>query len=69
MYCHFWYFLDKEFRFEPSVCNRCDDTVMSLGINDLLFSIFMALIITVLFGLIKKKEIMNNSVLYDKGTL
>ena len=35
MYCHFWYFLDKEFRFQPSISNRCDDTLMSFGINDI----------------------------------
>ena len=23
MLCHYWYFKDVEFRFEPHVCNKC----------------------------------------------
>ena len=23
--CHYWYFLNKGFRFQPNVCNRCHD--------------------------------------------
>lgn len=23
--CHYWYFIDKGFKFESSVCNRCHD--------------------------------------------
>ena len=26
--CHYWYFLDKEFKFEPYVCNGCYDVLM-----------------------------------------
>ena len=26
--CHFWYFLDKRFRFQPDVCNGCHDVLM-----------------------------------------
>ena len=28
--CHFWYFLDKWFRFQPVVCSRCHDVVRFL---------------------------------------
>ena len=21
--CHYWYFLNKDFKFKPNVCNRC----------------------------------------------
>ena len=26
--CHYWYFLDKEFKFKPDVCNGCHDVLM-----------------------------------------
>ena len=26
--CHYWCFLDKEFNFQPYVCNRCHDLLM-----------------------------------------
>ena len=26
--CHYWYFLNKVFKFQPFVCNRCHDLLM-----------------------------------------
>ena len=26
--CHYWYFLNKGFKFQPNVCNRCHDVLM-----------------------------------------
>ena len=26
--CHYWHFLDKNFKFQPDVCNRCHDLLM-----------------------------------------
>ena len=26
--CHCWYFLNKRFKFQPNVCNRCHDLLM-----------------------------------------
>ena len=26
--CHYWYFLNRGFRFQPYVCNRCHDLLM-----------------------------------------
>ena len=26
--CHYWYFLNKAFKFQPYVCNRCHDLLM-----------------------------------------
>ena len=26
--CHYWYFLDKGFKFQPDVCNGCHDVLM-----------------------------------------
>ena len=36
--CHYWYFLDKGFKFQPYVCNDCHDVLMiSMNLSDLLF--------------------------------
>ena len=26
--CHYWYFLNKAFKFQPNVCNGCHDSLM-----------------------------------------
>ena len=26
--CHYWYFLDKEFKFQPYICNGCHHVFM-----------------------------------------
>ena len=26
--CHYWYFLNKGFRFQPALCDRCHDLLM-----------------------------------------
>ena len=30
--CHYWYFLNFSFKFQPNVCNRCHDFVNSSNI-------------------------------------
>ena len=30
--CHYYYFLDKRFRYQPCVCNECHDVLM-MSIN------------------------------------
>ena len=29
MLCHYWYFKDVGFKFEPHVCNKCHDVWMT----------------------------------------
>ena len=29
MFCHYWYFKDVGFKFEPHVCNKCHDVFMT----------------------------------------
>ena len=29
MLCHYWYFKDFGFKFEPRVCNKCHDVMMT----------------------------------------
>ena len=26
--CHYWYFLNKDFKFQPNVCNECHDLLV-----------------------------------------
>ena len=34
--CHYWYFLDKCFKFQSYVCNRCYDLLMmSVNLSDI----------------------------------
>ena len=34
--CHYWYFLNKGFRFQPNVCNGCHDLLMmSMNLSDI----------------------------------
>ena len=36
--CHFWYFLDKGFTYQPGVCNGCYDLIlMFMNLSDLAF--------------------------------
>ena len=33
--CHYWYFLDKEFNYEPYLCNCCHDLIQkAMKLND-----------------------------------
>ena len=34
--CHYWYFLNKVFKFQPNVCNSCHDLLMmSMNLSDI----------------------------------
>ena len=34
--CHYWYFLDKGFKFQRNVCNGCHDLLMmSMNLSDI----------------------------------
>ena len=33
--CHYWYFLNEGFKFQPYLCNRCHDLfMMSMKLSD-----------------------------------
>ena len=37
--CHYWYFLNKYFKFQPNVCNRCHDLlIMPMNISNIAIS-------------------------------
>ena len=73
MICHYWYFLDIGYKFQPYVCNGCRD--LSMMVYDL--SDFMILNIEgvdyrrFVCNLSKNDAIklLNNSQLDNKGTL
>ena len=34
--CHYWYFLNYSFKFQPNICNRCHDLLMmSVNLSDI----------------------------------
>ena len=34
--CHYWYFLNYCFKFQPNICNRCHDLlIMSMNVSNI----------------------------------
>ena len=34
--CHYWYFINYSFKFQPNVCNRCHNLIlMSMNLSDI----------------------------------
>ena len=73
MLCHYWYFKDVGFRFEPHVCNKCHDILMTgyelknseiLNVKEVSFR-------CILWGISRDGPVnrLNNSVLEDNGVL
>ena len=73
MLCRYWYFKDVGFRFEPHVCNKCRDVLMTtyelktiaiLNVKGFDFGY-------ILWGIYKDEAVnrLNNLVLEDKGLL
>ena len=73
MLCHYWYFKDVRFKFEPHVCNKCHDGLMTayelkiIAILDVKGIDFRCM----LWGISKDEAVnrLNNSMLEDKGVL
>ena len=71
--CHYWYFTDDGFKYQPYVCNRCHD--FSMGVQNL--NDFFVLTIknidnrVYIVGVDKKAALhfLNNSVLDDNSVL
>ena len=50
---HWWFFLDKVFKFQPDVCNGCHDvSMMSMNLTDIVMIITL-IIVALLAGLAK----------------
>ena len=73
MLYHYWYFKDVVFKFEPHICNKCHDVLMTA------YELKMIAILNVkgvdfrciLWGISRDEAVnrLNNSVLEDKGVL
>ena len=51
--CHYWYFLNKGFKFQSYICNRCHDILMmSMNLDSAILKIK---IVVLLAGLVKVK--------------
>ena len=49
--CHYWYFLNKCFKFQANVCNRCHDlSMISMKLSNFAISDIKVLIIAVLLA-------------------
>ena len=73
MVCHYWYFKDVGFKFEPHVCNKCHNGLMTahdlkiIAILDVKGIDFRCM----LWGISKDEAVnrLNNSMLEDKVVL
>ena len=58
--CHYWYFLNNSFKFQPNVCNRCHDLLMwSTNLSDIAILNIKGSDSRCLIGLISKNEAIN----------
>ena len=56
--CHYWYFLNYSFKFQPNVCNRCHDLLMmSINLSDIAFLNFKGSDCHCIISLISKNEV------------
>ena len=72
--CHYWYFLDKNFRYQPYLCNGCHDLMQKgMNFNDVAIVSVKDNDYRIHFWYMSKNDaisIMHNSNLIDKkGTL
>ena len=72
--CHYWYFLDKGFKFQPNICNRYHDLLMiSMNLSDIAILNIKSTDYRCIISRISKNEainLMQNSSLTKKsGTL
>ena len=68
--CHYWYFLDKNFKYEPNLCNSCHDLMQKAMIfNDVTIVSIKGNDYRIHFWYMSKDDaisIMHNSSLNDK---
>ena len=69
--CHYWYFLDKNFTYEPYVCNGCHDLMQkAMNFNDVVVVSIKRSDYRFHFWFMNKSDgtnFLNNSVLDSKG--
>ena len=58
--CHYWYFLDKRFKFQWHVCNRCHDVLMmSMKLSDIVILNINGANYQCIINKISKSEVIN----------
>ena len=58
--CHYWYFLNYSFKFQPNVCNRCHDLLMmSMNLSDIAILNIKGFDYRCNISLISKNELLN----------
>ena len=71
MLCHYWYFKDVGLKFEPHVCNKCHDVLMtSYELENSATLNVKGIDFRCILWVISRDEAnnrLNNSVLEDKG--
>ena len=69
--CHYWYFLDKNFNYEPHLCNGCHDLMQkAMNFNDVAIVSIKGNDYRIHFWYMSKVDaisIMNNSSLNEKN--
>ena len=71
--CHYWYFLDKKFNYQPNLCNVCHDLMQkAMNFNDVAIVSMKGSDYRIHFWYMSKSDainLLNNSVLDNKGVL
>ena len=58
--CHYWYFLNYSFKFQPNVCNRSHDLLMmSVTLSDMAILNIKGSDFLCIINLISKKEVIH----------
>ena len=58
--CHYWYFLNKGFKFQPNVCNRGHDLLMmAMNLSDIAILIINSVDYRCIISRISKGEAIN----------
>ena len=58
--CHYWYFLNNSFQFQPNVCSRCHDlSMMSINLSDIAILNIKGSDYGCIISLISKNEAIN----------
>ena len=69
--CHYWYFLNYSFKFQPNVCNRCYDLLMvSINLSNMVILNIKYSDFRCIISLISKNEaikLMENADLTEKS--
>ena len=69
--CHYWYFLNYSFKFQPNVCNRCHDLlIVSINLSNMVILNIKYSDFRCIISLISKNEaikLMENADLTEKS--